>query len=108
MAKKKSVENKALKVWLIVISVAVTGAAIALVVIYLFAINFSEYIDARMRCGASSIVKGYETPLRHEKLYYPQGDGYNTGHPGLWERYFCSNKEAEDAGYQVYTDLRVN
>ncbi len=26
----------------------------------------------------------------------------------MHSKYFCSNKEAKDAGYQTYTDLYVN
>lgn len=108
MTKKQQVKNDRLKKRIIIATVGIIAAiAILLGGVYACAVNLPHYLETRMRCNASSIVTGFETPLRHEKRYYPEGDEHNTGAPGIWDRYFCSNKEAEDAGYQVYTDLRV-
>lgn len=108
MAKKKTAKNNIIKKRIIITCIVIV-AVVALLFGWLYArmVNLPQYLETRTRCSASSIVTGYETPLRYEKRYYPQGDDHNSGVPGAWEVYFCSNREAEDAGYQVYTDLRI-
>lgn len=108
MAKKKSTKDNVLKKRIVVIIISIVVTVVVLIgAIYMYAVNLPEYLGVWTRCKSSSIVMGFSTPLRHEKRYYPKGDQGNEGGPGVGLTYFCSNKEAEDAGYQVYTDLRV-
>ncbi len=109
MTKKQQIKNTQLKRRIIIISTSiVVFIAIAYGVLYVYSVRLVDYYATQMRCtGDHQVVVGLRGFLNRRSYYFPVGDSHNQG-PYVDGKYFCSNKEAEDAGYQVYTDLRVN
>ncbi len=75
--------------------------------LYAYSVRLVDYYATQARCGGGhQVIVGRKGLLGLRDYYFPTGDPNNNG-PSMHSRYFCSNKEAEDAGYQVYTDLRI-
>lgn len=89
------------------------GIGVALVVVTIAAVfvirwgmdnsvNMDEFRAAEERCGGN-IVSGYTyVDGNGESLvYYPMNDT-RSGKPVMGGKYFCSDEEAEAAGYEKY------
>lgn len=107
MAKKSQTHKKLAKrqkVLLIIgsiVVVLVVGVIIGLNILNRLAHNIPEYDAAVSRCGADNVIVGLVSFNKVDKFYFPHGDEAN-GNPYAGGHYFCSNQEAEDAGYEKY------
>ena len=108
MAKKKPTKDNSLKKRIITISISVVVfIAVAYGTLYVYSVRLIDYYGTKVRCGnGHQVIVGMKGMFGLRDFYFPVGDDHNAG-PSVGGKYFCSNKEAEDAGYQVYTDLRI-
>lgn len=108
MTKKQQMKNNRMKKRTIIISISVVVfIAVAYGAIYAYSVRLVDYYGTKVRCGNDhQVIVGRPGTLGSPDYYFPSGDSNNNG-PYMHSKYFCSNKEAEDAGYQVYTDLRI-
>lgn len=63
----------------------------------------AEYKAAQQRCGSDEVVVGstFVDGNGTSYEYYPLNGSHNTG-PVIGGHYFCTNEEAESAGYTKY------
>lgn len=89
------------------IIIGVTFVTLVICVVLYILINYEltkhrdreEFSAAQARCQSSQVVVGWKD-LYGGKMYYPLGNSMNT--PTTDASYFCSNEDAEKAGYRQF------
>jgi len=97
---KKKIPTKPLLISsLIIIALLICGA------IYWFnnyAFGINEYHAAQERCGSNKLAVGYTESFQSTKLVYRSvNDPDNRGPVSFGGVYFCTDQEAEAAGYTM-------
>ena len=97
---KKKIPTKPL-----LISVAVILVAITLAVAYWFnnyAFGIDKYHAAQERCGSKRLAVGHKASFQSDKLVYDSiAESTGNDHDMFGAEYFCSDEEAEAAGYTL-------
>lgn len=62
-------------------------------------VNMSEYRATQKRCGTEKVVVGFSESFQSTKLVYHSIDDRNNSGPVVGGVYFCTDAEAEAAGY---------
>ena len=97
---KKKIPTKPLLISSLIIIVLLICGAIYWFNNYAFGIN--EYHAAQKRCGTDKLAIGHKESFQSEKLVYDSVDDPNNNGPDMFGGvYFCTDQEAEAAGYTL-------
>ncbi len=67
-----------------------------------YAFGIDEFHAAQKRCASEKLAVGYKESFQSDRLVYRSvSDPENTGHVSFGGEYFCTDEEAEAAGYTL-------